>query len=470
MAFTRAAQVFVVAGLLVGGVPESGWAQPQPAVDPYYEFLLARHLEGENDNAGALAALQRAAAAEPRSAEIRAEIASFHMRRNQRAEAEKAAREAVALDANNVEANRVLGLILSSYVETERNPTQQLAYAREAITYLEKVTSATVGVQDLNVNFTLGGLYLSTEQTDKAIQAMTRVLAQNPEAVQARLRMAEAQAQGKDLPGAISTLEEIVEDEPRVAARLGQFQQQAGLLREAVESFTLALTANPNSRPIKATRILLLYDLKDYPRAAQAAAEAQRQHPDDPQFPRLQASALYAGGDTTKAIDVLEGAARQFPRDTTTPLALADMYQRVKRFPDAERVLRQRIASDPNDTAALNSLGYMFANNNDRLDEAIRLLNQALQLKPGQAEYLDSLGWAHFKKGNLDDAERFLNEAVAKMPANAEVLEHVGDLHAKRSRWPQAIQFWTQALAGEGGGVDRGEIEKKIADAKGKLR
>jgi tetratricopeptide (TPR) repeat protein len=179
---------------------------------------------------------------------------------------------------------------------------------------------------------------------------------------------------------------------------------------------------------------------------------------------------LYAGGDAAKAIEVLEAATVRFPADMTSRLALVDMYQNVRRFADAEKVLRQMLASDPNNADALNFLGYMLANNNDRLDEAIRLVTQALERDPGNGAYLDSLGWAHFKKGNLGEAEKYLTEAAAKLPKNAEVLDHVGDLQARRSRWQEAITWWSQALQGEGSGTNKDEIQKKIENAKGKLQ
>jgi len=471
MEVTRAAAHLVVAGLLLGLVPSAAHAQAPAGVDAYYEFLVARHLEGEGDNAGALAALQRAATAEPRSAEVRAEIAAFQFRHNQRAEAEKASRDALAIDENNMEANRVLGQILAANSDRDSNNPQQTAgFIRDAITHLERASDAAVGVADPNVNFTLGGLYMRIGQPDKATQALAKVLSQNPGSRQARLRMAQAQAQNKDLRGAINTLEEIVDDEPSVAGALAQYQVEAGLLRDAVQSYTLALAVAPTNRQIKARRILVLYDLKDFAQAAELAAEAQKQHPDDPQFPRLQASALYAGGDTPKAIDVLEATTAQFPKDLSSKLALVEMYQNVKRFADAEKVLRGMLAADPTNADAINFLGYMLANNNDRLDEAIRLVNQALQKDPGNGAYLDSLGWAYFKKGNLDDAEKYLTQAIAKMPKNAEVLEHMGDLHARRSRWQQAIDVWSQALEGEGAGASKEEIQKKIENARGKLQ
>src|SRR5262245_61230448 len=100
----------VIAGLLLSSTSGVAFAQA-PARDPYYEFLIARRLEKSGDAAGALASLQRAAAADPKSAEIRAEIAAFELSQNHTTQAEQAARAALMLDENNLEGHRVLGLV-----------------------------------------------------------------------------------------------------------------------------------------------------------------------------------------------------------------------------------------------------------------------------------------------------------------------------------------------------------------------
>jgi predicted Zn-dependent protease len=77
------------------------------------------------------------------------------------------------------------------------------------------------------------------------VQSLTRVLSQNPNSVQGRLAMAQAYAAAKDLKAAIDTLQEIIEDEPRVASALAQYQEDAGLLMDAAASYTLALRYSP---------------------------------------------------------------------------------------------------------------------------------------------------------------------------------------------------------------------------------
>jgi Flp pilus assembly protein TadD len=132
--------------------------------------------------------------------------------------------------------------------------------------------------------------------------------------------------------------------------------------------------------------------------------------------------------------------------------------------------LRQFIDVDPGNAQVLNHLGYMLAESGRQLDEAVRLVQRALDLDPGNPFYLDSLGWAHFRRGDLDQAEKYLSPAAEKLPRNSEVQDHLGDLLARRGRWQDAITAWTRALEGDAGDIDRGSIEKKISDARSRLR
>jgi tetratricopeptide (TPR) repeat protein len=469
MLFTRRSTLAVLTALFIG-TPLSALAQAP--TDTYYEFLLARRLEADGDVKGARAALDRAAAADPKSAEIRAEIAALHLRRNERAEAEKAAKAALALDEKNVEGNRVLGLLYAAAADAsgERSNPQSAANVREAIKYLERAAEGTTVTADATLYYTLGRLYIRDGTPEKAVQSLARVLTQNPNSVNGRLAMAQAYAANKDLKSAINTLQEILEDEPRVASALGQYQEDAGLLMDAAASYTLALAVSPGNRELKIRRIAVLIEAKEYGRAAGFAGDARKQHPNEPVFPRMQGRALFDAGDRTGGIAVLESAVKSFPKDTATMFALADVYADAGRSMDAERMLRQVLAAEPGNANALNYLGYMLAVRGEQLDEAIRLVRRALDAEPDNGAYLDSLGWAHFRRGDLDEAEKYLAAAAAKLPENSEIQDHLGDLHARKGRLSEAITAWTRALKGDGQDVQRDAIEKKISNAKGKIQ
>src|SRR5687767_13845339 len=198
MSVIRTCVCVASAALLVGLTPGAALSQ-QRSADAYYEFLMARRLETAGDAAGALAALERAAAADPRSAEIKAEIAAFHFRRTPpaRAEGEKAAKEALALDANNVEANRSLGFHYANTVDLNaRNMSVQMQQdARNAIGHLERAIAGSAG-SDAQTLFTLGQLYVAVGEAPKAVQVLTRVVAQNPNSAEGRRALARAYAAG----------------------------------------------------------------------------------------------------------------------------------------------------------------------------------------------------------------------------------------------------------------------------------
>jgi tetratricopeptide (TPR) repeat protein len=472
MAFHRLVASLLVVGSLAGTAPQ---AFAQAESDSYFEFLMARRLEGAGDFTGAQAALDRAVKAAPRSAELRGQVASFHLRRSQPDEAEQAAKAALEIDENNVEAHRALGLVYAGYADAgtgaRAGSPQIVAFLKDAITHLERAASGAPS-GDLVLYFTLGRLYLRTDQPAKAVESLNRVVTLNPGSVQARLALAQALAANKNLPAAIETLELIVDDEPRVAAALGQYQEQAGQFREAATSYGKALEVQPMSREIKARRIAALFGASDLPGAAAAAADAQRQHPEDPRFPRLRARALFDGGSRNDGLMVLEAAARTFPKDSNTLYQLADMYKDAGRQPDAEKALRQLLTVEPTNANALNYLGYLLALRGDRerLDEAIDLVRKALVAEPENGAFLDSLGWAYYRKGDLGEAEKYLGQAASRLPRNSEVQDHLGDVLAKRGRLPDAVDAWMRALDGDGGDIDRAEIQKKINDARGKIR
>jgi tetratricopeptide (TPR) repeat protein len=439
--------------------------------DAYFEFLMARRLEAQGDQAGALAALERAAAADPASAEVRAEIASFQLRRNRRSEAETAALLALKLDEANLEAHRVLGLIYSASVDAmnQRTPEAQVeAAARQAITHLERAAGQASAGTDIQIHYSLGRLYLRIGNAARAVDAFTRVVTQNPDSAQGRLSLAQAFAASNDLQNAIEALEFIVDDEPRVAGVLAQYQEQAGRLKEATESYTRAIATDPMNRGLKFRRIAAAFNDGNYTQAAAFATEAQAQHPEDLRFPRLRARAVFEGGDPARAMTILEPTARANPRDTATQLALADLYNDAGRDGDAERTLRMLLDVEPSNPEALNYLGYLLANRGRSLDEAVRLVERALVAEPGNPAYLDSLGWAHFRRGNLEEAEKYLAPAAQQLPRNAVVQDHLGDVFARQGRWADAITAWTRALAGDGG-IDRAVVEKKIQDARSKV-
>jgi tetratricopeptide (TPR) repeat protein len=152
------------------------------------------------------------------------------------------------------------------------------------------------------------------------------------------------------------------------------------------------------------------------------------------------------------------------------------IYERQKKYAEAERDFRKVLASDPRSATTLNYLGYMLADRGTRLDEALGMIRRAVALDPQNGAYLDSLGWVNFKMGKYDLAETFLRKAAERMDNDPTVHEHLGDLYQKTNRlklavtqWERSLQQWKSSLPGD---VEPGaiaKVQKKLDAAKVKL-
>ncbi len=114
------------------------------------------------------------------------------------------------------------------------------------------------------------------------------------------------------------------------------------------------------------------------------------------------------------------------------------MYERQKKYDEAERAFREVLQLDPANTMTLNYLGYMLADRNTHLEEALALIKKALAVEPQNGAYLDSLGWAYFRLGKFDLAEENLRKAADKTPQDPTVQDHLGEMYAKTGRLKEA--------------------------------
>jgi Flp pilus assembly protein TadD len=92
-----------------------------------------------------------------------------------------------------------------------------------------------------------------------------------------------------------------------------------------------------------------------------------------------------------------------------------------------EQILRSLIARDPAHAHAHNALGYHLADRNERLSEALKLIERALALAPEDAHIIDSMGWVQFRLGRLDLAEKYLRMAHQRQP-DAEISAHLAEV------------------------------------------
>ncbi len=137
-------------------------------------------------------------------------------------------------------------------------------------------------------------------------------------------------------------------------------------------------------------------------------------------------------------------------------------YERVKNWPKAEADLKLAMQLSPDQPLVLNYLGYSWVDQGINLQQGLRLIEKAVQLKPDDGYIVDSLGWAHFRLSNFKRAVRYLERAVELRPEDPTLNDHLGDAFWRTGRTREARFQWSQALTLKPEADDEAAIRKKL--------
>ena len=126
----------------------------------------------------------------------------------------------------------------------------------------------------------------------------------------------------------------------------------------------------------------------------------------------------------------------------------AAALERLDQVEKSEALFQLLVNAEPNDANAANYLGYMWADREVRLEEALELISRAVSLDPENSAYLDSLGWVHYRLGDLVEAERWLRRAVDLGGAlgDGTIYCHLGEVLLEGGNRTEARQYLVLGL------------------------
>ena len=138
------------------------------------------------------------------------------------------------------------------------------------------------------------------------------------------------------------------------------------------------------------------------------------------------------------------------------------IYERLKRWPEAEIDFKRVLELVPDDVDTLNYLGYTWVDRGENLTEAFDMIREAVNQQPESGAIVDSLGWAHYKLGEYGQARENLEKAVVLSPSSATIIDHLGDVYWKLGRKREAGFQWKRALEFDPTDEERATIELKL--------
>ena len=137
--------------------------------------------------------------------------------------------------------------------------------------------------------------------------------------------------------------------------------------------------------------------------------------------------------------------AKQFDDNDEIRYEYALAAEKIGKIEEMESVLLDIIEQNPKFHQALNALGYAWADRNVRLEEAKKLIQQAIELAPDDPFIADSLGWVEFRLGRLLEARKVL-QAAFDARQDAEIAAHLGEVMWAMGERDQAMQVWRRGL------------------------
>jgi len=105
----------------------------------------------------------------------------------------------------------------------------------------------------------------------------------------------------------------------------------------------------------------------------------------------------------------------------------------------------------PNNISVLNNLGYLLAENNQKLPQALEYAERAPNLMPNDSSLLDTYAYVLYKNGRYSEAAESIHAALQQyelksISAPAEVYEHLGMIKEKLGARAAALAAYKQAL------------------------
>jgi tetratricopeptide (TPR) repeat protein len=233
-------------------------------------------------------------------------------------------------------------------------------------------------------------------------------------------------------------------------------------LDRAAEHNVQALEEFPENRQLQLQRADIIAEQGQVEEGIAALRDMRTDSGEDVQIYSAIVGILQREKDYEAAQEVLDEAKEQFSENGQVYFLQGAIYEQQRNFDAAEAAFRKALEIDDNNSAVLNYLGYMLADNDTRLDEALTMVQTAVENDPINGAYLDSLGWVYYRLDKVELAERFLKRALLFAASDPTIHEHLGDVYEKTGRVAEALAEYEKSVDLAEDQDEKDKVQKKL--------
>jgi tetratricopeptide (TPR) repeat protein len=332
-------------------------------------------------------------------------------------------------------------MALAALYETQQDRTGAIGIYRK---YLQVINP-----QSKEMRHHLIRLFLQDKSYRDALSELDTLLREDPDDLDAQLRMGLVYGELKEYPKAIAQLTKILSARPaelRVRDYLGLMYEELKEYDKAIEAYQANLKLQPTYADGHLHLGFLYYRLKQSAEAVPHLMEVVKQNPKQSDAYLLLGLTYFQSEQYALASQAFEEGIRYNPGNPDLLFNLGTVYDKLNRFDDVVRTMESALQLDPKHADTLNYLGYTYADRGMKISEAVELTQRAVSLKPDNGYYVDSLAWALFKMGRFDDAKAEITKAATLVKDDPVIYEHLGEIYLKQNLRPEAKEAWLHSL------------------------
>jgi putative PEP-CTERM system TPR-repeat lipoprotein len=284
--------------------------------------------------------------------------------------------------------------------------------------------------------------------SDQARNSYRELLAIEPNALDARLKLVALLVQAKDYEAARNLIQEGLRLSPRnyqLLAAYVEADMKAGGIDAALATADRLQKQNQDFAPARALRGDASMVAGRFEDAAQSYAAELNAAPSPFLLMRL-AAAYTSAGAPDKAAEALRLWMAQHPDDIDVAQALAGLDITANRLDQAEANLKIVLEKRPRDPVALNNLAWIYQQKGDA--RAQPLARIAYLLLPNQ-QTADTLGWILTTQGSQQTGLMLLRQATSHGAADPNITYHLAVALQKNGQRDEAIKLLTPLVSGE---------------------
>ena len=295
----------------------------------------------------------------------------------------------------------------------------------------------------------LVNLYLSMDENDKALAELWALKNLLPESHTVDITISRILLTQEKYDEAIDLLKETLQQFPELAAGnylLGMAYYQKGDMENAVKQLQ---SIKPEANVYEDSILVQTRILKDGDNLDGAIQllekELAKSSTRKPSFIIFLASLYRQKEEIERGREVYEQGMELFPDNVDLLYSYGIFLEKIKDQEQAMAIMQQVLNLEPDNAAALNYVGYTWADKNVHLEKAYEYIKKAVDLMPEDGYIRDSLGWVYFKMDDTDQAIIELERALEMVDSDPVIHEHLGDVYLHKGDEQKAISLFEKA-------------------------